>query len=234
MKAIIFSLLPLLFAGACKSTEDQIQFFPVEHASLVITAGEHTIYVDPVGDTLDYHQFNAPDLVLITHTHGDHLDKALLEKLLMPTTRIVVNQAAADQLGYGEVMKNGAQLTIDHLTIEAVAAYNTSPDRLRYHPQGEGNGYLIELAGQRIYISGDTEDIPEMRSLVNIDHAFVCMNLPYTMTPEQAASAVNEFKPAKVYPYHYRQRDGFADVDLFKRLVEATNDQSEVVLLDWY
>jgi L-ascorbate metabolism protein UlaG (beta-lactamase superfamily) len=111
--------------------------------------------------------------------------------------------------------------------IEAVPMYNLTAARLRFHNKGRGNGYVMTFGGKRVYVSGDTEDIPEMRALKNIDAAFVCMNLPYTMTPEQAADAVREFKPKVVYPYHYRG----SDTAQFKKLV---GDASEVRLRDWY
>ena len=111
--------------------------------------------------------------------------------------------------------------------------YNTTPDRLQYHEKGRGNGYVVTLDDKRIYISGDTEDIPEMRKLKNIDYAFVCMNLPYTMTVEQAASAVSEFKPKVVFPYHYRGKEGMSDIEKFKKMVSADSD-IEVRFLDWY
>jgi L-ascorbate metabolism protein UlaG (beta-lactamase superfamily) len=111
--------------------------------------------------------------------------------------------------------------------------YNTTSDRLNFHPKSVGNGYVVTLNNERVYISGDTEDIPEMRSLKNIDYAFICINVPYTMTPEQAASAVLEFKPKHVYPYHYRQKDGFSNIGKFRELV-SVNPNIEVIFLKWY
>lgn len=110
--------------------------------------------------------------------------------------------------------------------------YNLREEALEFHPKGRGNGYIVELGGQRIYISGDTEDIPEMRQLTDIDIAFVCMNLPYTMTVESAASVVLDFKPKKVYPYHYKGTEGFSDVEKFKSMVTERNKDIEVVQLD--
>jgi L-ascorbate metabolism protein UlaG (beta-lactamase superfamily) len=120
------------------------------------------------------------------------------------------------------------------LNIEAIPMYNLREEASQYHPKGRGNGYVITLGTERIYISGDTEDIPEMRNLKNIDIAFVCMNLPYTMTVERAADAVLDFKPKTVFPYHYRGTDGLSDVSLFKTLVNSKNKDIEVVQLDWY
>ena len=118
---------------------------------------------------------------------------------------------------------------VGDLSIQAIPAYNTTPARLQYHPKGRDNGYVLTLGGQRLYISGDTEDIPEMLGLKNIDAAFVCMNLPYTMDVEQAARAVKSFKPRIVYPYHYRG----SDLEKFKALV-GSDSSIEVRLRDWY
>ena len=125
------------------------------------------------------------------------------------------------------VMANREKKEVAGIQVEAVPMYNLTEERLRYHQKGRGNGYLVTLGGKRIYISGDTEDIPEMRALKDIDAAFVCMNLPYTMTEEQAASAVKEFQPEIVYPYHYRG----SDMEKFKELV---GEAAEVRVLDWY
>jgi L-ascorbate metabolism protein UlaG (beta-lactamase superfamily) len=112
--------------------------------------------------------------------------------------------------------------------------YNLPNDSTARHPKGRGNGYILTLGDKKFYISGDTEDIPEMRSLKNIDVAFVCMNLPYTMSIEQAANAVLAFKPKIVYPYHYRGQDGFSDIQKFKTLVNNGDASIDVRLKDWY
>jgi len=135
-----------------------------------------------------------------------------------------------DQLDCGLAIKNGESVNAGSLTIEAIPAYNTTEERLQFHPKGRDNGYVLSLNGQRLYISGDTEDIPEMRALKNIDIALVCMNLPYTMTIDQAASAVNEFKPKVVIPYHYRGKPEMSDIDAFAKMVKS----SEVRKLKWY
>jgi len=120
------------------------------------------------------------------------------------------------------------------MTIEAIPMYNLRDEALNFHPKGRGNGYVISLAGERIYISGDTEDIPEMRELTNIDKAFICMNLPYTMTVESAASAVLDFKPKIAIPYHYRGKDGLSDIENFKQIIESKNSDIKVEFLKWY
>ena len=138
--------------------------------------------------------------------------------------------SVVEQLGYGIAISNGETTEILGIGIEAIPAYNTTTERLKFHPKGRDNGYVLSKKGVRLYISSDTEDIPEMRSLKDIDIAFVCMNLPFTMTVEQAASAVNEFKPGIVIPYHYRGKPDMSDVDAFERLVT----DSKVSKLKWY
>ena len=131
-------------------------------------------------------------------------------------------------------ISNGQELDAGDLKIEAIPMYNLPEDETSRHPKGRGNGYILTMGGKRVYLSGDTEDIAEMRTLENIDIAFVCMNLPYTMDVNQAASAVNEFKPKVVYPYHYRGKGGLSDVQSFKDQVNAENPDIEVRLRNWY
>lgn len=231
--AFLFAFIFLLSYNSIAKDNSSIQFYPIEHASFVIQSGDITIFVDPVGAVEKYTNFPTPQLILLTHAHGDHLNKELIESVKKENTQIIGPAIVTQQLGYGKTMANGEKATVSNINIESVAMYNASPERLNFHPKGVGNGYVIELNGERIYIAGDTEDIPEMRKLKNIDHAFVCMNLPYTMTPEQAASAVLEFKPKHVYPYHYRQQDGFSNIDKFKELV-STEPTIKVELLKWY
>lgn len=126
--------------------------------------------------------------------------------------------------------------TIDHngISIKAIPMYNLREEALKFHTKGRGHGYVLDINDERIYISGDTEDIPEMRNLKNIDKAFVCMNLPYTMPIESAASAVLDFKPKTVYPYHYRGSDGLSNINLFKEIVNKEDKSIDVQLLGWY
>jgi len=204
---------------------------PVKHASFVMQWNGKTIYVDPVGGAEPYAGLPGPDVVLVTDIHGDHLNAETLAG--MHGTAIVAPQAAYDQAPDNiknmitTIMKNGDKVSVDDIGIEAVPMYNITEDRLKYHAKGRGNGYLLTLGDTRVYIAGDTEAIPEMLALKDIDVAFIPMNLPYTMTVEQAAEAVRTFRPAIVYPYHYRG----SDVGEFKRLV---GDASEVRLLEWY
>jgi L-ascorbate metabolism protein UlaG (beta-lactamase superfamily) len=204
---------------------------PVKHASFVMQWNGKTIYVDPVGGAEPYAGLPGPDLVLITDIHPDHLNADTLAD--MKGTSVVAPQAVYDQAPDNikhmitTILKNGDQVTVDGIGIEAMPMYNITEGRLQYHEKGRGNGYLLTLGDERVYIAGDTEAIPEMLALEDIDVAFIPMNLPYTMTVEQAAEAVRTFRPVIVYPYHYRG----SDVEEFRRLV---GDASEVRLLEWY
>lgn len=218
----------LLPVGA--SAGEVFTYTPIKHATFVLQSGTTTIYVDPVGEADAFSAFPPPDLILITHIHKDHLAPELIAALKQVTTRIIGSPTVIEQLGYGTPMRNGDSTDMLGLTIEAIAAYNTTADRLNFHPQGRDNGYVLSKDNTSLYISGDTEDIPEMRALREIDIAFVCMNLPFTMTIEQAASAVNEFKPKVVIPYHYRGKEGMSDIDAFEKLVTS----SKVSKLKWY
>jgi L-ascorbate metabolism protein UlaG (beta-lactamase superfamily) len=207
---------------------------PINHATFAMAWNGNTIYVDPVGGADAFAGLPAANLVLITDVHGDHLNADTLTAVVGADTAIVAPSAVAEQLPEAlraktTVLANGDSKSVKGLPIEALPMYNTTPDRLQYHPKGRGNGYVVTLGGKRVYISGDTEDTPEMRGLKNIDVAFVCFNLPYTMTEEQAASAVREFAPKIVYPYHYRG----SDVDKFKQLV-GTDKDIEVRTGNWY
>jgi len=238
MKKIILLLLlivPALITWtlAQESSAEDISFIPIAHATFVMKTKSATIYVDPVGDLEAYKNYPKPDIILLTDIHGDHLAPKLLESLKQKETTVVGPQAAIEKLAYGEIIKNGENRPINGINIEAIPMYNMTAGREKFHPKGRGNGYVLTMDNKRIYISGDTEDIPEMRSLKNIDYALVCMNPPYTMTVDQAASAVLEMAPKTVIPYHYRGKGGFSDLEKFKGLV-GTNSGIQVKLLTWY
>jgi len=221
-------------------SEKELQISPISHATMVLTYGDDAIFVDPTGDAEAFKSYAAPKLVLITDIHDDHFQIETLNSLDLKSATIVAPKAVSDKFPedfeYGKlvVLNNGDTQNIMGYSIEAIPMYNLREEALKFHPKGRGNGYVITFGDERVYISGDTEDIPEMRQLENIDIAFVCMNLPYTMTVESAVSAVLEFKPTKVYPYHYRGTEGFADVEKFKTLVNQGDESIEVVQLDWY
>jgi L-ascorbate metabolism protein UlaG (beta-lactamase superfamily) len=228
-------------ASAADLTGDRIDtdqgplvIHPISHATFAMAWDGKVIYNDPIGGAAAFQGLPKPDLILLSDIHGDHFDAATLEAVAEADTKLVAPAAVAEQLPQAlraktTVLANGAKETVLGVMIEAVPMYNTTPDRLQYHTKGRGNGYVLGMGGKRVYISGDTEDIPEMRALKDIDVAFVCFNLPYTMTEEQAASAVKAFKPKIVYPYHYRG----SDIDKFKSLV-GQDEGIEVRVGDWY
>ncbi len=216
-----------------------VEVIPIEHATTVLEWGDVTIYVDPTGGAKAFEGQKNPDLILITDIHGDHLDVETLQELSTANAAFVVPNAVAEQMpdefnSQLNILANGETTELNGVGIEAIPMYNLREEAKDFHVKGRGNGYVLTLGDERVYFSGDTEDIPEMRSLENIDKAFVCMNLPYTMTEESAASAVLDFKPAEVYPYHYRGRPDVSDVEKFKELINAGNSNIEVVQLDWY
>ena len=215
------------------ASDGDLTIHPINHATFVMGWKGKTIYVDPVGGGKRFDGLPNPDLILVTDIHGDHLEAGTLEAIGGSAT-IVAPAAVAEKLPeklrkQTTVLANGETKSVAGVSIEAVPMYNLTADRLKFHNKGRGNGYVVALGGERVYISGDTEDIPEMRALKKIDVAFVCMNLPYTMTVEQAAGAVREFKPKIVYPYHYRG----SDTEKFKQLV-GNDGGVEVRLRDWY
>jgi len=216
-----------------------LEIYPISHATTVITSTQNIVYIDPTGGAEAFTNYTNPTLIFITDIHGDHMSLKTLEALDLSSATIVAPKAVIDQLTSLTakkmmVVNNGDVATIDNIKVEAVAMYNLREEALNFHPKGRGNGYILTINNQRIYFSGDTEDIPEMRSLKNIDKAFVCMNLPYTMTVESAASAVLDFKPKQVYPYHYRGTNGMSDIAKFKTLITKGNSEIEVVQLNWY
>lgn len=189
-----------------------VEIQPLIHASIRIVYDGKEIEIDPVGKlgdrSTDYSKFPKADLILITHEHHDHLDPEAIKTLSKSDTIVIANPNSAEILGYGKVMKNGDSISLpDDITIQAVPAYNTSPDRLQFHPKGRDNGYVLDLDGLRIYIAGDTEVTPEMKDLKDIDIAFLPCNLPYTMTPEQLIEAAKIIHPKVLYPYHFGNTD---------------------------
>lgn len=208
---------------------------PIEHASLMLVLGGKRLLVDPVGGAALYADEGAPDAILVTHEHGDHFDPETLTALAGDSVPLVVNQSVHDKLpealkSRATVMANGDTGEIAGIPIEAVPAYNITEDRLQYHPKGRDNGYVLTAPKGRIYIAGDTEATPEFRAQKDITLAFVPMNLPYTMTAEQAAEGVAAMAPKTVIPYHHRGTDP-AD---FAAALAATGAATEVIVLDWY
>ena len=177
----------------------------IGHGTLMFDFNGYIIHIDPVGDYADYSKLPKADLILVTHEHGDHLDPKAISTIEKSGTKLIVNKGVFDKLGKGSMMKNGDEQTVDGIGIKAVPAYNTT--NVQYHPKGRDNGYILQLGDKQVYVAGDTEDIPEMSRLKNIDIAFLPVNQPYTMTPAQAAQAAKSFYPKILYPYHYGKTD---------------------------
>ncbi|WP_299227971.1 MBL fold metallo-hydrolase [uncultured Psychroserpens sp.] len=219
---------------------DTLSIHPISHATMVLSYGKTDIYVDPTGGAQVFKLYSNPEFVLITDVHYDHLDVETLEGLDLSSTILVAPKAVIDKLPEDlsvsklVTLNNGDLITLNAIKFEAIPMYNLREEAQKFHSKGRGNGYILTIGNERIYISGDTEDIPEMRNLMQIDKAFICMNQPYTMTVESAADAVLEFKPKQVYPYHYRGTNGFSDVDRFKTLINQGDETIEVIQLNWY
>jgi L-ascorbate metabolism protein UlaG (beta-lactamase superfamily) len=178
----------------------------VGHGSLMFKLDGYVIQIDPVRSSGTYEFYPRPDLILITHEHGDHLDPDLISTIKKTETLLFCNKNSTKTIPWGLDMSNGERQEINNIVIEAVPAYNLVNERAPgqpFHPKGEGNGYILTIGGKRIYIAGDTENTPEMKALKNIDVAFLPMNLPYTMTPQMVADAAKAFKPKILYPYHF-------------------------------
>lgn len=265
MKKIISLGLIVLFLVSCKkeskdvnrettqktsekqtSTEKEskmpFELTPIQHATFVMQWGDEVVYVDPVGGLQAFEGLPAPSLVLITDIHGDHFNVKTLSQLDQAydivAPKAVYEQMTENLQSKTKILDNGKSFKFHGFDIEAIPMYNITEGRQNFHVKGRGNGYVMSQNDYKVYISGDTEDIPEMRNLENIDLAFICMNLPYTMTPDAAAEATLEFKPQKVLPYHYRgkkdEETHYFDVEKFKRIINTQNNEIEVELLEWY
>ncbi|MGD9948093.1 MAG: MBL fold metallo-hydrolase [Desulfobulbus sp.] len=201
------------------TSKGEIELGFIGHGSLMLTFKDKVIHVDPYSKVGDYSSLPKADLILLTHDHGDHLDQSALAAIRTAATQIVLPPICADRVEGGVVMRNGDQRTVMGISIAAIPAYNLVHKRENgdfYHPKGGGNGYVLGFGDTRIYIAGDTENIPEMKALTNINCAFLPMNLPYTMTPEMVADAARAFQPKILYPYHYGETDPTRLVTLLK------------------
>jgi L-ascorbate metabolism protein UlaG (beta-lactamase superfamily) len=246
MKSFALALLlslSMVFAYAQRPAADhetikggELTIQPINHATLVLSFQNKNIYVDPTGGADAFKGLGTPDMILITDIHGDHLEPKTIDAINIAHAIIVVPQAVADKLPATTdksklvILKNGDKTTQLGVAIEAIPMYNLPESPAAMHTKGRGNGYVLNIGGKSIYISGDTADTPEMRGLKNIDIAFVCMNMPYTMDVATAARGVLAFKPKIVYPYHYRGQD----TNQFKALVNAGDASIDVRLRNWY
>lgn len=218
-------------ADTVPGSEGEIRITPILHGSVQLELGDTVVQVDPSSRS-DYSALPKANLILVTDIHGDHMDKEAIGSLTQDGTELVVPAAVAEELGSGTVLANGDRRQVGGVLIEAVPMYNLErgPEEGKlFHDKGRGNGYILTWGDKRIYLAGDTACIPEMRALEDIDVAFVPMNLPYTMTPQEAAECVAAFKPAIVYPYHYRGSDLEAFRDGLAQVPEV-----EVRIREWY
>jgi L-ascorbate metabolism protein UlaG (beta-lactamase superfamily) len=191
----------------------------IGHASLLFNFKNLTIYVDPFGQLADFSRLPKADLIFITHQHQDHFDSAAIESLRKNNTRIFLSASCQPAPTGSVVLKNGDRVTAQGIDVSVVPAYNIVHKRdngVPFHPRGEGNGYVFAFASFRVYVAGDTENIPEMEALKDIAVAFLPMNLPYTMTPEMAALAARAVNPRILYPYHFGSSDPQRLVELLK------------------
>lgn len=185
-----------------------VAFHALLHSSIRIEYDGREIEIDPCsnlrGHTVDYTAIPKADIILVTHEHFDHYDTVALRQLTSEKTQLVMNKRCVEIYGDGSAMANGDKLRLaDDITLDAVPAYNTTEGHLQFHPKGRDNGYILTIDGLRIYIAGDTEDIPEMAEIKDIDIAFLPCNQPYTMTPDQLVRAAKIIKPKVLFPYHY-------------------------------
>jgi len=224
------SLTAFTQTQSLSTSAGEVKITPLAHASVLVQAGGKTIYLDPAKPA-KLAGLPKADLILITHIHGDHFDPDSIAAISQPTTEVLARANVVAKFPTAKPIANDQTRQWNQWTIEAVPAYNLgrgpAPGQL-YHPKGRDNGYILTYGGKRFYFSSDTEGVPEMRGLKNIDVAFICMNLPYTMPPEEAADAVKAFHPKVVIPYHYRG----SDLSLFQQRLAGTG--IEVRLLDWY
>jgi len=196
----------------------------IGHGTLMFEFNDLLIHVDPVSRYADYSKMPKADIILVTHHHGDHLDPAAIDFILKKDTDLLLTKACFDQIKKGTVLNNGESKSVKGIKVEAVPAYNLVHKRDNgepFHPKGVGNGYVITFGDKKVYVAGDTENVPEMKKLSGIDIAFLPMNLPYTMTPEMAAEAVKMVNPKIFYPYHF----GDTNVD---RLLDLLKDRDDI------
>ncbi|MFC1619970.1 MBL fold metallo-hydrolase [Candidatus Neomarinimicrobiota bacterium] len=192
------------------TSEGDLEITFLGHGTLMFTFDDKVIHVDPFSRVADYNDLPKADVILVTHHHFDHFDSKLIDILRKKSTTVVLTQGCAQRLKGDMVMANGEFTTVQDIPVEAHPAYNLvhkREDGSPFHPKGEGNSYVVTFGDVRVYIGGDTENIPEMKDLQSIDIAFLPMNLPYTMTPEMVADASRMIRLGILYPYHTGDTD---------------------------
>jgi len=252
MKSLSLIILTSIVLFSCNSNNEddqkfsaieqvnyELEIIPVHKASLVLKYGDNIIYVDPTGGAKNYQSYPDPTIVLITDSKRDHYDIKTLTSLNLENAKIVAPEVVVDKFVarynnmFHKTLDNGELVTIKGIAIEAVPMRNVNDEDLKFNNRYNGNGYVVTLGNERIYISGDSEDIPEIKALENIDRAFIAMNLPLSETVENAASAVLGFKPKSVYPYYYKKgAQSVEDINLFKSIIEEKNKSIDIVQLE--
>ena len=241
----LFSILLAALAVSCSAPESpfpvvqyktpkggKLEIYMVTHGSVAMNYKGFSVQVDPVGKMgqaeIDYSWFPKADLILITHEHGDHLSPDTIELLSKDDTQILLNAKSRDQLGKGEAIANGESRKVGPVGITAVPAYNISEGRENFHPKGNGNGYILDFDGFKVYVAGDTEDIDEMASFGPVDVAFLPVNQPYTMTTTQCIEAAMTLKPKVLIPYHMSQ----TEIQEVKTVLDANDSGIEVLIFE--
>lgn len=232
-RIILIAALTMLFSCNSKKPQYDIETFPtqtgalsvhcIRHGSLAIDFKDYRILIDPVGEmdgqTIDYSAFGKADAVFVTHEHFDHMDPQLIGKLSKEGTRVFANAAGCGKMGFGEAVAAGCSgILNDRISYTVVPAYNVTPDHLKFHPKGNGNGYVFDIDGIRIYVAGDTEFIPEMKEMEGIDVAFLPCNQPYTMTVDMAVEAAEAISPKIFVPYHLTD----TNVDAIRKALDGS------------
>lgn len=217
MKKIITSVFLILFVGVSfaqnnfetdtiKTSAGNLRITFIAHGTLMFEFNNKVIHADPVSRYADYSKMPKADLIVVTHHHGDHLDKSAIDLIKKDNTDLVLTKLCKDKIEEGTILNNDREKTFQGINVKAVPAYNLVHMRDNgepFHKKGECNGYVLTFGNKKVYVAGDTENVPEMKNLSGVDIAFVPMNLPYTMTPEMAADAVNMLNPKIFYPYHF-------------------------------
>ncbi len=219
--ALSFSVWGQIAHDSFDTGNGKLDIYFIGHGTLMFDYNGYIIHIDPVGQYADYTKLPKADLILITHEHGDHVDAKAQSAIEKSDTKYLITETVYNSIKKGTIMKNGDMQTVNGIKISAVPAYNITSDRQQFHPKGQGNGYILQLGNKQVYVAGDTENIPEMKQLKNIDIAFLPVNQPYTMTPEQAADAAKAFKPKVLYPYHYGNTN-------IQQLVTLLKDEKEI------
>lgn len=210
-----------------KTSDGNLEITFIGHGTLMMEFDGKVIHIDPVSNYADYSKLPKADLILITHQHGDHLNPKAIDLIKQNSTEIVLTKTCSEKYKGTAIMKNGDKGEFAGIKVDAIPAYNIEHKRgdgNPFHPKGDGNGYVIYFGDKKVYVAGDTENIPEMAALENIDIAFLPMNLPYTMTPEMVANAAKSFSPKVLYPYHF----GNTDTELLLVLMESQSTEVRI------